>query len=66
MRSKKEIQKMEIESKETAGDVRAYIRNCQLHNHIHQVAYSTYHDALTQICFTCKKVITSIKEEDLK
>ena len=34
--------------------------------HIQQVAYSSYHDALTQICFTCKKIRTSLKKEDLE
>ena len=33
--------------------------------HIQQVVYSTYHKALTQICFTCDCVRTSLKKGDL-
>ena len=29
--------------------------------HTQQVVYSTFHDALTQICFGCKKIRTNIK-----
>lgn len=35
---------------------------CQENNHIQQVAYSTYENALTQICFTCRKVRTTLNE----
>ncbi len=41
------------------------IKGCQRKKHIQQVAYSTYHDCLTQICFTCNIVRTSISKEDL-
>ncbi len=41
------------------------IKNCE-GKHIQQVVYSTYHEALTQICFGCKKIRTSLKEEELK
>ena len=41
------------------------IENCE-GKHIQQVVYSTYHKALTQICFGCKRIRTSLKEEDLK
>jgi hypothetical protein len=37
--------------------------------HMQQVCYSTFHDALTQICYGCKKIRTSIyhnKKEDLE
>ena len=57
---------MKVKFKETTGEVGTIIKNCQLHNHIQQVAYSTYHHALTQICFTCNCVTTSIKKDDLK
>ncbi len=40
------------------------IGNCE-GKHIQQVVYSTYHKALTQICFGCKKVRTSILRIDL-
>ena len=39
--------------------------NCE-GGHIQQVAYSTYHDALTQICFTCKTIRSNIKLRDVK
>ena len=42
------------------------IKSCQSQDHIQQVAFSTYHNCLTQICFTCKVIRTSIKREDLK
>lgn len=40
--------------------VREHIRNCE-GRHKQQVAYSTFHDALTQICFICKKIRSNIK-----
>ncbi len=46
--------------------VEKLIKQCQKNNHVQQVAFSTYHHALTQICFTCSNIRTSIKEEDLK
>lgn len=47
----------------------AYLKQCIKDcegKHIQQVVYSSYHDALTQICFGCKKIRTTLKEEDLK
>ncbi len=44
--------------------VKQCIKNCE-GKHIQQVAYSSYHDALTQICFGCKKIRTSLKECDV-
>jgi len=32
--------------------VRAKIRECEEAHHVQQVIFSTYHDLLTQICFT--------------
>ena len=49
----------------TKIDVEVRIKICQEENHIQQVAFSTYHHALTQVCFTCKKIRTSLNEEDL-
>lgn len=51
---------MKIEFEE-GFEVEHSIEHCQEQNHIQQVAYSTYHGALTQICFTCKKIRTSIQ-----
>jgi len=48
------------------NDVREFIQCCQNNKHVQQVAFSTYHDCLTQICFTCDEVRTSMAEEDLK
>ena len=47
-------------------DVREMIQLCSDKNHVQQVAYSTYHDALTQICFSCEHVVTSMDREDLE
>ena len=41
--------------------LRNKIRKCQNKKHIQQVAYSTFHDGFTQICFTCKIVRTNIE-----
>ena len=48
------------EYKKTIAEVRECIRECE-GKHSQQVAYSTFHDCLTQICFGCKKVRTSLK-----
>lgn len=42
------------------------IKCCQERGHIQQVAFSTFHNALTQICFTCEKVRTSISYDEVK
>lgn len=44
--------------------VRDAIKICQKNRHIQQVAFSTYHDCLTQVCFTCKKIRTSMKQKN--
>ena len=46
------------------GVVEHHIGGCE-GNHVQQVIYSTYHKALTQICFGCKKIRTSLKESEL-
>ena len=43
--------------------IKKAIRKCE-GKHVQQIAYSSYHDAFTQICFGCNKVRTSIKEQD--
>jgi hypothetical protein len=40
-------------------DVREHIQKCE-GRHIQQAIYSTFHDALTQVCFGCRKVRSSI------
>ena len=44
--------------------LRTVINRCQGLLHVQQVAFSTYHDCLTQICFGCRMVRTSMKKED--
>lgn len=51
---------LEFEKMETQEEVRKHIQECE-GKHIQQVVYSTYHDALTQICFGCKKIRSNIK-----
>lgn len=43
----------------TLEELRKFIQQCEGH-HAQQVAYSTFHDALTQICFGCKKIRSNI------
>lgn len=45
---------------ETMEEVRKAIKSCE-GNHSQQVAYSTFHDCLTQICFGCKIIRTSMR-----
>lgn len=40
--------------------VREHIQQCE-GRHTQQAIYSTFHDALTQICFGCKKIRSTIK-----
>ena len=43
-------------------DVREHIRQCE-GKHVQQAVYSTFHDALTQVCYGCKKVRSTIRRE---
>jgi len=49
----------EFEQIETMEKVREHIQNCE-GKHKQQVAYSTYHDGLTQLCFGCKKIRSTL------
>lgn len=40
-------------------DVRRHIKNCE-GKHTQQAIYSTFHDGLTQVCFGCKKIRSTI------
>lgn len=40
-------------------EVRQAIIKCES-RHTQQCAYSTFHDALTQVCFGCKKIRSSL------
>ena len=50
---------------ETHQEIREHIQHCE-GTHIQQVVYSTYHDALTQVCYGCKKIRTNLKEQEVK
>ena len=45
-------------------EVKKNIKECE-GKHIQQIAYSSYHDALTQVCFGCDAVRTSLKIKDV-
>ena len=59
------LKPLEIETNLTIEEILLKIKDCE-GKHIQQVAFSTYHKALTQICFGCGKVRTMLKEGDLK
>ncbi len=44
--------------------IRGCIQTCERKKHLQQVAFSTFHDCLTQICFTCGVCRTSLPEAD--
>jgi len=50
----------EFESMKTMEEVRKNIKKCE-GKHTQQVVYSTFHDALTQICYGCRKIRSNIK-----
>ncbi len=56
---------MKLEFYEDQEDIKRNIKTCE-GRHVQQVAYSSYHDALTQICFGCDTVRTNLKEDDVK
>ncbi len=49
----------ELMSLETMEEVRKHIQDCES-KHTQQAIYSTYHDALTQVCYGCRKIRTTI------
>jgi len=57
--------KFEVETDLDIEDIIREVSDCE-GNHIQQVVFSTYHKALTQICFGCKKIRTMLSEEDLR
>lgn len=44
---------------EKQEDVRKHIQDCES-RHTQQAIYSTFHDALTQVCFGCRKIRSTI------
>lgn len=51
---------LEYEHCETQEEVRKHIQECES-LHTQQVAYSTFHDCLTQICWGCLKIRTNLR-----
>lgn len=49
----------EYEYYKTQEEIREHVQECQ-GKHVQQVAYSTFYDAITQICFGCIKIRSSI------
>ncbi len=50
----------EYEYVEKQEDVRKHIQDCE-GRHTQQAIYSTFHDALTQVCFGCRLIRSTIK-----
>lgn len=50
----------EYEYCDSQEKVREHIKACE-GKHSQQVAYSTFHDALTQICYGCLKIRSNVK-----
>jgi len=53
---------LDYEYVENQEDIRKHIQECE-GRHTQQAVYSTFHDALTQICYGCKKVRSNIRRE---
>lgn len=49
----------EYEHLKTQEEVRKHIQKCE-GNHKQQAIYSTFHDGLTQVCFGCKKIRSTL------
>ena len=54
-----DMKTLKYEYIEKQEEVRKHIQNCE-GKHTQQAIYSTFHNALTQICFNCKKIRTSL------
>ena len=54
--------KLEFEFVPLVDDLRHQIHQCEnaAPRHVQQVIYSTYHDGMTQVCFGCMKVRSTI------
>ncbi len=52
----------EYEYIENQENVRKQIQACE-GKHTQQAIYSTFHDGLTQVCFGCRKVRSTIVKE---
>ena len=49
---------------ETEDYIRGCIRDCEKSKHLQQVAFSTFHNCFTQVCFTCGVCRTSLPEAE--
>ncbi len=49
----------ELEHIATMEEVRKHIQECE-GRHTQQAIYSTFHDALTQICYGCRVIRTTL------
>ena len=47
---------------ENEGYIRNCILTCERKHHLQQVSFSTFHNCLTQVCFTCNECRTSLPE----
>ena len=52
--------KFDYEHIESQEEVRKHIQECE-GKHTQQAIYSTFHDALTQICYVCRKIRTTLR-----
>lgn len=52
----------ELEHLPSMEEVRAYIQDCE-GLHTQQAIYSTFHDCLTQVCYSCKKIRTTLYKQ---
>ena len=50
----------EYEYVKSKNDLIKQIDECE-GKHVQQVVYSTFHSAITQVCFGCKKIRSTIK-----
>lgn len=56
--------KLEYDYFDNIKDLLIQIKDCE-GKHRQQVSFSTYHSALTQVCFDCKKVRSMLKIDDV-
>lgn len=59
-----QMNKFEYVYVEDQEDIRKHIQNCE-GRHTQQAIYSTFHDALTQVCYGCLKIRTTIFRPEL-
>ena len=52
-------QEFKLELLDTIDEVLKNIEQCE-GKHTQQICFSSYHKALTQICFSCKKIRSNI------